>query len=154
MSQTHKNKPIRKEKKEHNQGQPTVKEEPLIKKKAANIHQLPSIQNMLEIPVEERFDKANKYFEQVKPFLAQYMQKKQGSRVLQLIFKWGGEQVKNTIHKCVLTNWKDLIRSKFALYILEKISKEVDLPGAIEDAVLLQSSWEGARILQQCMSRS
>lgn len=82
------------------------------------------------------------------------MQKKQGSRVLQLMFKWGGDQVKTAIHKCVLTNWKDLIRSKFALYIIEKMSKEVDLPGAIEDAVLLQSSWEGARILQQCISRN
>lgn len=75
------------------------------------------------------------------------MQKKQGSRVLQLMFKWGGDKIRNTIHKCVLNNWKDLVRSKFALYILEKIGRDVELPGAVEDAILLQSSWEGARIL-------
>lgn len=73
---------------------------------------------MMEIPSEERAERANAYFEQVKPFLAQYMQKKQGSRVLQLIFKWGGEGVRKAIHKCGLTNWKDLIRSKYALFIL------------------------------------
>lgn len=76
------------------------------------------------------------------------MQKKQGSRVLQLIFKWGGEGVRKAIHKCGLTNWKDLIRSKYALFILEKLSRDYDFPGAVEDAVLLQSTWEGARILQ------
>ena len=59
------------------------------------------------------------------------MQKKQGSRVVQLIFKWGGEKIRKIIHKCALTNWKDLIRSKFALYTLEKISKEMELPGAV-----------------------
>ena len=109
---------------------------------------------MLEIPVEERAAQVNKYFEQVKPFLAQYMQKKQGSRVLQLIFKWGGEKIRKSIHKCTLANWKDLIRSKFALYTLQKIVKELDLPGAVDDAVLLQSSWKGAHILQECAAKS
>lgn len=118
MSQPLKKKLIHKEKTTENNPQPKVKEEPLKPKKPNNIHQLPTIQNMLEIPQEERADKANKYFEQVKPFLAQYMQKKQGSRVLQLMFKWGGDKVRNGIHKCALANWKDLIRSKFALYIL------------------------------------
>lgn len=95
-----------------------MKEEPAKIKKSSLLQQLPTIQNMLEIPVEDRADRANKYFEQVRPFLAQYMQKKQGSRVLQLIFKWGGDKVRNYIHKTAVDNWKDLIRSKFALYIL------------------------------------
>ena len=82
------------------------------------------------------------------------MQKKQGSRVLQLIFKWGGDKVRRLIHKCALTNWKDLVRSKFSLYVLEKISKEMELPGAIQDAVLLQSSWKGAHILNETALRS
>jgi hypothetical protein len=69
------------------------------------------------------------------------MQKKQGSRVLQLIFKWGGDSVKRGMHKCALANWKDLIRSKYALFILEKISHELEFPAALEDAVLLASSW-------------
>ena len=30
----------------------------------------------------------------------------------------------------------------------------MDLPGAIDDAVLLQSSWKGAKILQECAMRS
>ena len=149
-----KHKAIRKEKNIPSSPKLEVKEEPTKIKKSAALQQLPSIQNMLEIPPEERADRANKYFEQVKPFLAQFMQKKQGSRVLQLIFKWGGDKNRKLIHKCALTNWKDLIRSKFALYILEKIGKEMELPGAIEDAVLLQSSWKGARILNECGIRS
>ena len=154
MAQVLKHKPIHKSKDLTNEVKSQVKEEPTKAKKASNLHQLPTIQNMLEIPLEERADQANKYYEVVKPFLAQYMQKKQGSRVLQLMFKWGGDKVKNGIHKCAQQNWKDLVRSKFALYLLEKISKEVDLPGAIQDSVLLQSSWEGARILDQCIGRS
>jgi len=91
--------------------------------------------------MEERAERANAYFDKVKPFLSQFMQKKSGSRVLQLMFKWGGDFVKQTIYKCAQAHWKELIRSKFALYILEKISKNFDFPGAVEDAVLLQSSW-------------
>ena len=109
---------------------------------------------MLEIAPENRDEKANKYFEQVKPFLLQYMQKKQGSRVVQLIFKWGGPKARTFIHKTATTNWKDLIKSKFALYILEKIGREMELPGAVEDTILLQASWKGARILQESSSRS
>ena len=82
------------------------------------------------------------------------MQKKQGSRVLQLIFKWGGDKIRTFIHKAAITNWKDLIRSKYALYILEKLSKEVELPGAIEDATMLQGTWEGAKIVHECALRS
>ncbi len=89
MSKAPKNKPIHKEKNLHENVQPAVKEEPAISKKVGNIHQLPTIQNIMEIKVEDRTEKVNKYFEQIKPFLLQYMQKKQGSRVLQLIFKWG-----------------------------------------------------------------
>ncbi len=29
----------------------------------------------------------------------------------------------------------------------------MELPGAVEDAILLQSSWEGARILEECIHR-
>ena len=154
MSQQPKHKPIHKEKATPKSPKLEVKEEPVKVKHANAMHQLPTIQNMLEIPVEERADRANKYFEQVKPFLAQYMQKKQGSRVLQLIFKWGGDKVRNHIHKTALTNWKDLIRSKFALYILEKISKDLEFPGAVDDAVLLQSTWKGAKILNEHALRS
>lgn len=82
------------------------------------------------------------------------MQKKQGSRVLQLIFKWGSDKVKNYMHKTAVSNWKDLVRSKFAMYILEKIGKEMDLPGASDDAILLMSSWKGARLLQESANRS
>ena len=68
--------------------------------------------------MEERTEKANAYFDKVKPFLSTFMQKKAGSRVLQLMFKWGGDHVKLAIHKCALAHWKELSRSKFALYIL------------------------------------
>lgn len=118
MSQLPKKKPIHKEKNAQNNPGPKVKQEPPRPAKPSNLHQLPTIQNILEIPQEDRAEQVNKYFEQVKPFLLQYMQKKQGSRVLQLMFKWGGDKIRNAIHKCALANWKDLIRSKFALYIL------------------------------------
>jgi len=154
MAQNMKHKPIHKEKRQDAAPKLEVKEEPAKIKKPSLLQQLPTIQNMLEIPVEDRADKANKYFEQVKPFLAQYMQKKQGSRVLQLIFKWGGDKVRNYMHKTAVDNWRDLIRSKFALYILENIGKDMDFPGAIDDAVLLMSSWKGARLLQESANRS
>ena len=154
MSQQTKHKVIRKEKATPKSPKLEVKEEPTSLKKSGMLHQLPTIQNMLEIPEADRADQSNKYFQQIKPFLPQFMQKKQGSRVVQLIFKWGGEKARKLIHKSALTNWKDLIRSKFALYTLEKISKEMQLPGAVEDAVLLQSSWKGAKILQESSLRS
>jgi hypothetical protein len=69
------------------------------------------------------------------------MQKKIGSRVLQLIFKWGDATVRNVIHQCILQNWKDLIKSKYSLYLIEKVSKNLELPGVPEDVVLLQGSW-------------
>jgi hypothetical protein len=52
------------------------------------------------------------------------MQKKQGSRVCQLLFKWGDQTIKTTIYKEIITNWKELIKSKYALYIIAKVSIE------------------------------
>ncbi len=63
-------------------------------------------------------------FEQVKPFLLAFMQKKQGSRVTQLLFKWGNNATKTTIYKEIIKGWKDLIKSNYALYTIAKVSKE------------------------------
>jgi hypothetical protein len=46
---------------------------------------------MLEIKAEDRASKTAEYFKKVKQFLHTYMQKKQGSRVIQLMYKWGNE---------------------------------------------------------------
>jgi len=67
---------------------------------------LPTIQNMLEIKEEERMTRCDVLFEKVKPFLNAYMQKKIGSRVLQLMFLWGGPNVRGGMQKCILENWK------------------------------------------------
>lgn len=140
QQQPPKSKPIHKQPKEAAPAVPV--------KVPTNVHQLPTIQNMLEIPLEERVERCKEYFDQVKPFLSAYMQKKVGSRVLQLVFKWGDNGVKAAIHQCVLQNWKDLIKSKYSLYLIEKVSKNLELPGVPEDVLMLQASWEGANIVE------
>jgi len=66
------------------------------------------------------------------------MQKKVGSRVLQLLFKWGDSTIKTALHQCTLKNWKDLIKSKYSLYLLAQIGRDMDLPGVVEDVFYLQ----------------
>lgn len=75
------------------------------------------------------------------------MQKKQGSRVTQLLFKWGNPATKAYIHKEIIKSWKELIKSNYALYIIAKVSKEFELPGIVDDMELLQNNREGAQIL-------
>ena len=62
-------------------------------------------------------------FEQVRQFLTSFMQKKQGSRVTQLLFKWGNHSTKSIIYKEITKSWKELIKSKYALYIIAKVSR-------------------------------
>ena len=85
---------------------------------------MPTIETMLSIPNSERSKKAYDYFRKVKPFLQSFIQKKQGSRVAQLIYKWGSQDTKAEIHKIVLQNWKELIKSKYALFLMGKILKD------------------------------
>jgi hypothetical protein len=68
------------------------------------------------------------------------MQKKQGSRITQLLFKWGNHSVKTVVYKEIIKSWKDLIKSKYALYVVAKVSKEFELPGLVEDFALLQNN--------------
>lgn len=82
------------------------------------------------------------------------MQKKHGSRVLQLMFKWGANNVKISLYQCVLQNWKELIKSKYSLYTISKVCKDYDLPGVVEDATLLQGSFEGAHIVQNYITKN
>ena len=64
-------------------------------------------------------------FVKVEPFLQQFMQKKQGSRVTELMFKWGPfKEVKSKIYQCVKKHWKDLIKSNYALYVISKVMAE------------------------------
>jgi hypothetical protein len=51
------------------------------------------------------------------------MQKKQGSRITQLLFKWGSPTTKNIIYKEITKSWKELIKSKYALYMIAKVSR-------------------------------
>ena len=82
---------------------------------------LPTIQNLLETPRDKRNTKANECYEQIEPFLLSFMQKKQGSRVIQLVYKWGDELVKNGILAVVKAHIKDLLKSKYALYVILKL---------------------------------
>jgi hypothetical protein len=86
--------------------------------------------------------------EKVKPFLHKYAQKKLGSRVLQLIFKWGDKKVKEQTHKIIISHWKELMKSKYALYLIEHVVREFHVPEVVDDVLLLQSTWEGAKIAQ------
>ncbi len=89
---------------------------------------MPTIQVMLNIPEPERAVQSLVYFKKIRPFLASYMQKKEGSRVIQLLYKWGTAEIKAQVHKVILENWKDLIRSKYALHTISKASNDFDLP--------------------------
>ena len=96
--------------------------------KKQNQEHLPTIQNMLEIKPEDRVVKTAEYFKKVKTFLHTYLLKKIGSRVIQLMFKWGDQDVKTTIYKSILQHWKDLIKSKYALHTISKVSAEFEFP--------------------------
>lgn len=65
----------------------------------------------------------------------------------QLLFKWGNHSTKTYIYKEIIKSWKELIKSKYALFIIAKVSKEFELPGLVEDLELLQNNREGAQIL-------
>lgn len=108
----------------------------------------------MAIPIEEREERCSEYLEKVRPFLHKYAQKKLGSRVLQLIFKWGDKKVKEETHKIVKKNWKELIKSKYALYLIEPVVKEFHMPEVVDDVILLQGSWEGAKICQSYLEGS
>ena len=40
-----------------------------------------------------------------------------------------------------------MVRSRYSLFLLEKMSRAVDFPGIVDDAILLQSSYEGAQVI-------
>jgi hypothetical protein len=71
-----------------------------------------------------------------------------------LIFKWGDEKVKAAIFNCIKKAWKDLIKSKYALYLIQHVVKERTIPEVADDAILLQSTWEGARVLDTYLKNS
>lgn len=96
--------------------------------KQSPMQQLPLMQDLLNIPIEEREERCRGYHEKIKPFLHQYAQKKMGSRVLQLIFKWGDKDVKESILKITRKYWKTLIKSKYSLYLIEHVAKEFNIP--------------------------
>lgn len=83
-------------KKEKGYAKQTVKEEvapPKVgyKAKIQSTEQLPTIEVMLAVPKESRSDAARENFKKIKPFFNSYIIKKQGSRVIHLLFKWGSQ---------------------------------------------------------------
>lgn len=102
----------------------------------------------MAIPKEDREARSTQYFQKIQPFFHSYAQKKMGSRVLQLIFKWGDVKVKEEMHRIIKKYWKQLIKSKYALYLIEHVAKEFPIPEIVDDVVLLQGTWEGAKIIQ------
>ena len=51
------------------------------------------------------------------------------------------------MHRIIKKHWKELIKSKYALYLIEHVVRECPLPEIAEDVILLQGSWEGAKIV-------
>ncbi len=81
-----------------------------------------------------------KLFSKVQPFLSGYLQKKQGSRVCQLFYKWGNDDMKSKIVASIKKNWSTLIKSKYAPYTIKKVVSFVDIDEIIKDATFLQAS--------------
>ena len=104
---------------------------------------------MLDLAPEARRQGAAKHMSTIKPFLLAYMHKKVGSRVLQLIFKWGEEPERKLIYECLRQNWKDLVRSPETLRLIQTTARTYKLTEIEEDAFILQGSFKGAKILQQ-----
>lgn len=51
------------------------------------------------------------------------MIKKQGSRVLQLMLKWGNPGLRHEVNTSVKKNWKELLKSKYAIHVIGKLAK-------------------------------
>jgi hypothetical protein len=115
---------------------------------------LPLIADLMAINEEDREERCSEYLEKVRPFLHKYAQKKLGSRVLQLIFKWGDQKVKEETHKIIKKHWKELIKSKYALYLIEHVVRKFNMTEVVDDVILLQGSWEGAKIAQAYLETS
>ena len=47
-----------------------------------------------------------------------------------------------------------MIKSKYALYLISNVGKTEPFPGVLEDAVLLQSSFEGAKVVEHYIETS
>lgn len=109
---------------------------------------------MLNIPNGDRSQRAHEYHKQIKPFLHSFIQKKEGSRVTQLIYKWGGKEVQASIHQGILQHWKELIKSKYALFMIEKVLKDFEIGQIFDDMILLQNSREGAKVLQSYIEKN
>ena len=129
-----------------------MKKEEVRKPKGSQ--ELPSLQKMLAIPQAERSSQAYDYFKQMKPFIQNYAQKKEGSRVIQLIYKWGNQEIKSSIFQIVEKHWKEICHSKYALFLVEKVLKDFDIPIIFQDPLPLLHIKEGSHLLQEYMSKN
>ena len=77
------------------------------------------------------------------------MIKKVGSRVLQLVFKWATDTERTLITDCLRKNWHEIVRAPEALRLIRTVSKHTPLPEIQEDALLLQGTLKGAKVLQE-----
>lgn len=91
------------------------------KAKTNTTEHLPTLEDILNIAPEKRMETMIEYHKKVKPFLNSYIIKKQGSRVIQLIYKWGNQEIKTSIFQSILQNWKEMIKSQYALYTISKV---------------------------------
>lgn len=134
------------------------KEEPIAPKtgykaKSEPTEHLPTIENMLAVPKDDRAQAAAENFKKVKPFFNSYILKKQGSRVIHLLFKWGTQEVKTQIFQCILVGWKEMIKSSYALFTISKVSYDFEFPRLSDDAIILQNNPEGAIVLENYMKK-
>ena len=108
---------------------------------------------MMSLPREDRSQGAVRHFATIRPFLANYMIKKVGSRVLQLVFKWATETERTAITTCLRENWNEIVRAPEALRLIGTVSKHSPLPQIQEDCFLLQGTLKGAKVLHEYADR-
>ena len=69
--------------------------------------------------------------------------------MLQLVFKWATDTERTLITDCLRKNWNEIVRAPEALRLIRTVSKHTPLPEIQEDALLLQGTLKGAKVLQE-----
>lgn len=67
----------------------------------------------------------------VMPFIGSYIHKKQGSRVVQLLVKWGDEDIRQSILDALRPSWKEMIRGKYSIFVLKQLVRYFNFPEII-----------------------
>lgn len=92
------------------------------------LESMPTIASMLATPKEQRLGKVLEVMPSVMPFIGSYIHKKQGSRVVQLLVKWGDEEIRQAILDALRPSWKEMIRGKYSIFVLKQLVRYFNFP--------------------------